>query len=68
MKKFYGYDTDNPIVKDELRKYFKSNNIYYELSDCFDGWHFEIKLSEKEAEKVTWFLESIIDMVNGEYE
>ena len=68
MKRFYGYDTDNPIVKDELRKYFKGNNIYYELSDCFDGWHFEIKLSEEEAEKVTWFLESIIDMVNGEYE
>ena len=68
MKKFYGYDTDNPIVKDELRKYFKDNNIYYELSGCFDGWHFEIKLSEEEAEKVTWFLESIIDMVNGEYE
>lgn len=66
--KWYGYETDNPIVKDELRKYLRNNNIYYELSECFDGWHFEIKMSEEEAEKMTWFLESIIDMINGEYE
>lgn len=62
MKKWYSYDTDNPIVKDELRRYLKDNNIYYELSECFEGWHFEIKLSESEAEKVTWFLDSIFDV------
>lgn len=68
MKKWYSYETINPNVKDELRKYLKNNHIYYELPECFDGWHFEIEMSEEEAEKMTWFLESIIDMINGEYE
>ena len=63
MKKWYNYNTDNPIIKDELRIYFKDNNIYYELSECFDGWHFEIKADENEAEKITWFLDSIIDTI-----
>ena len=67
MKKNYWYDTDNPIIRDELRKYLKDNNIDCEPSECFDGWHFEIEMSKEEAEKTTWFLESIIDMVNGEY-
>ena len=56
MKKWYHYKTDNPIIKDELRTYFKRNNIYYELSECFDGWHFEIELEEENFETVDWFL------------
>ena len=67
MKRFYPYDTDNPIVRYEVRKYCYDNNIYCEQSDCFDGWHFEIEMSKEEAEKFVWFVESIIDMVNGEY-
>ena len=54
--KWYSYETDNPIVKEELRKYLRNNNIYYELSECFDGWHFEIKLEEENFETVDWFL------------
>lgn len=56
MKKWYSYETINPNVKDELRKYLKNNHIYYELSECFDGWHFEIELEEENFETVDWFL------------
>ena len=64
MKKWYHYKTDNPIIKDELRTYFKRNNIYYELSECFDGWYFAINITENEAEKTTWFLDSLYDVYN----
>lgn len=56
MKKWYSYETINPNIKDELRRYLKNNHIYYELSECFDGWHFEIELEEKDFETVDWFL------------
>lgn len=65
MKKNYSYYTENPIIKEELRRYLKENNINPYISECFDGWDFQIEMSEEEAEKATWFLESIIDMTEG---
>ena len=59
MKKWYNYETENPIIKDKLRRYFHENKIKYELSACFDGWHFEIYLDENEVENVNSFLDSI---------
>lgn len=56
MKKWYNYDTYNINVRDAVRKYLHENHIYYELSECFDGWHFEIELEEKDFETVDWFL------------
>ena len=59
MEKQYNYETiENPIV-DKLRRYFHENKIKYELSACFDGWHFEIYLDENEVENVNSFLDSI---------
>jgi len=62
MEKWYKYDTDDIEIRDELRMYFHENNIYYELSACYNGWHFEIKADENEAEKITWFLESLFEV------
>lgn len=59
MKKWYNYETMNPNVKDEVRRYLKQNHIYYELSECFDGWHFEIYLDENEVENINSFLDLI---------
>jgi hypothetical protein len=56
MKKWYSYETMNPNVKDEFRRYLRQNHIYYELSECFNGWHFEIELEEENFETVDWFL------------
>ena len=59
MEKYYNYETtENPIVN-KLRRYFHENKIKYELSACFDGWHFEIYLDENEVENVNSFLDSI---------
>lgn len=57
--KWYNFETDNPIIKDELRKYFHDNNIVYELSACFDGWHFEIFTDENGCENINSFLDLI---------
>ena len=56
MKKWRNFETMNPDVKDAVRRYLKQNHIYYELSGCFDGWHFAIELEEEDFETVDWFL------------
>ena len=61
--KWYNYETFNEQVKNELRKFLKENNIYYELSSCFDGWHFEIKLEEKDCERINWFLDTMNEYI-----
>ena len=59
MKKWYSYETMNPNVKDEVRRYLKQNHIYYEVSECFDGWHFEILCNDMECEDVNRFLDEL---------
>lgn len=56
MSKWISRETFNLEVKDAFRKYLRDNNIYYELSACFDGWHFEIKIeNEIDMERIDWF-------------
>ena len=57
--KFYNYETLFKSLKDSLREYLQKNHIYYELSECFNGWHFEVKLTESQLEKANAFLDSI---------
>ena len=59
MIMYYGFTTYDETVKDEMRKYLKENNIYYELSSCYDGWHFEIKMLEEQMKNVNDFLMNI---------
>ena len=59
MEKWYNYETENPIIKDELRRYFHENKIKYELSACFDGWHFEILCDNMECEDANRFLNTL---------
>ena len=61
MKKWHIYETCNPNVRDALRKYLKENDIYYELSECFDGWHFEIE--DKNYAAVDCFLWTINEFI-----
>ena len=56
MKKWRNFETMNPTIKHELILWLKRNDVYYEVSECFDGWHFEIELEEEDFETVDWFL------------
>lgn len=59
MAKWYNYETTIQHERDALRGYLKSNGIYYELSSCFDGWHFEVKATEEQLNAINAFLRCI---------
>ena len=44
-RKYYSYETNNIQKRDKLRKFLQESNIYYEVSECYDSYHFEIKLN-----------------------
>ena len=56
-RKFYSFETMFRSLKDELRSFLKTSGFYYELSGCFGGWHFEIRLSEDEVQIVNNWLD-----------
>lgn len=59
--KWYNFETMFVTLADELSKYLKSLNIYYERSGCFGGYHFEIYATEKQVNDIdTWILKDAI--------
>lgn len=59
MKDWRNFETDNIRIKSVLSIFLKQNKIYYEVSECFDGWHFEILCDDSECENVNSFLDCI---------
>jgi len=57
MRKYYNFETMFRSLKDELVTFLKKSGIYYELSGCGDGWHFEILCNTEEVEKVNAWLD-----------
>lgn len=51
------FETNDERLKDNLSRFLKENGIYYELSGCYDGWHFSIKVSTWETEKINAWLD-----------
>lgn len=62
MKTWRNFETNNPNVKEYLRVWLKLNEIRFEISECFDGWHFEILCDNMECEDINRFLDSLYDM------
>ena len=58
-KDFYSFETMRGNLKEKLIVFLKENNIYYELSGCGSGWHFEIKCDEDELHKCNEFITSV---------
>lgn len=61
MKTWRNFETMNPTIKHELILWLKKNDIYYEVSECFDGWHFEILCNDRECKNVNRFLDSVYE-------
>ena len=60
-RRFYNFETDNANLKQELGNFCKESGIYYEVSSCFDCWHFEIKCSEQEKEIVQNWIDTYFE-------
>ena len=58
MKNFYNVEL-NKEDAEKLKAYLKENGIYFEPSSCYNLIHFEVKVDEKELEKVNGFLEKL---------
>lgn len=55
---FRGVDLNDKTEKENLCRWLKANGYYYEASGNFEGYHLEIKCSEKEAEIISGKLEA----------
>lgn len=58
MRKYYNFETMFRSLKDELREYLHEIGVYYELSGCYSGWHFEILANQEEVEKINKWLDA----------
>lgn len=56
-RKFYSLEGVFHDLRDDFRAFLKRRGYYYELSACGDGWHFEVKLSPREADDVNVWLD-----------
>lgn len=57
MRKFYNFETMFKSLKEELTEFLKESGIYYEVSGCEKGYHFEIKCNNEEVEKINNWLD-----------
>lgn len=58
--KYYNFETRFISLRDALREYLKSNNIYYELSGGPAFYHFEIKTDPAGAASINNWLDTQI--------
>ena len=58
--KYYNFETRFISLRDALRAYLKSNNIYYELSGGPAFYHFEIKTDPAGVASINNFLDTQI--------
>jgi hypothetical protein len=58
-KDFYSFETMRGNLKEKFIVFLKENNIYYELSGCDSGWHFEINCNQAQLDLCNNFLERL---------
>ena len=57
--KYYSYETAETTHRDALRVYLKTNRIDYELSGCFDAFHFEILATPEQLGQINAFIDTL---------
>ena len=59
MKQYYNFETLFITLRDELREFLHDIGVYYELSACYPGYHFEIYATPSEAARINDFIDSV---------
>ena len=59
LRKFYAFNTNSKGMRDAMRAFLKSQGIYYELSQRYEGWHFEVLCSAEELDNTESWLDSV---------
>lgn len=57
MKKWMNFETMFRTLAEDMSKFLKMENIKYERSGCFGGYHFEIYCDNEEVEKINKWLD-----------
>lgn len=57
--RYYSYETGLVPRRDALRAFLKQAGIVYELSGCFDAFHFEILATPEQLERINAFLDTL---------
>ena len=57
MRRWMNYETLFRTLKDLLREYLHEIGVRYELSGCYNGWHFEIYCNGQEECMINDFLD-----------
>lgn len=51
------FETTDRQLKELLSKLLRHFGIYYELSQCYTGWHFEIKCDSNQTDIINNWLD-----------
>ena len=57
--RYYSYETRNIRHRNALRALLKQHNVYYELSECFDAFYFEILATREQAREINDWLDHL---------
>ena len=57
--RYYSYETNQVTSRDAMRCYLKMNKIIYELSGCFDAYHFEILATPEQLDQINAFIDTL---------
>lgn len=64
--KYYNFETTLEFLKVSLERFLKDSNTYYEISSIEEGWHFEIKTTPEDAQKINNYIDTIIIIYSDE--
>lgn len=61
MSRWYNIYIPIKNVKEALRLYLHEIGVYFEISGCGDGWHFEVRANMEEVALINNYINNYLD-------